>query len=149
MELTEEIREYLEAHHVLTLATMDDGGPWAAPLFYVSDDAMDLYFLSDPSTRHCQAIVARPHVSAAVHGGATAWQEITGLQLHGVAGALEDERAEEQALALYTAKFPFVMPLIPADGPHRIYRIRPRWLRLIDNSRGLAFKQELSLETAG
>ena len=45
MELTEEIREYLEAHHVLTLATMDDGGPWATPLFYVSDDAMDLYFL--------------------------------------------------------------------------------------------------------
>lgn len=148
MELFEEIREYLEAHHVLTLATVDDGGSWATPLFYVSDDAMDLYFLSDPSTRHCQAIAASPLVSAALHGGATVWAEITGIQLHGLAEALDDELGEERALQLYTAKFPFVLPLIPVDGPHRIYRIRPRWLRLIDNSRGLGFKQELSLETA-
>ncbi len=145
MDLEEEIFGYLQAHHVLTLATQDEAGPWATPLFYVNDEAMDLYFLSDPATRHCQAIRKSPRVSAAIHGGSTTWTEITGLQLHGWASALDDEREEEQALALYTEKFPFVMPLIPAE-PHRLYRIRPQWFRLIDNSQGLGFKQELSLE---
>ena len=148
MQLMEEIREYLEAHHVLTLATCDEGGAWATPLFYVSDEALDLYFLSDPATRHCRAIVKNPEVSAAIHGGSTTWSEITGLQLHGWAGALDHEREEEYALAPYVGKFPFVMPLIPSEWSHRLYRIRPQWLRLIDNSRGLGFKEELTLEMA-
>ena len=146
MEFMEEIREYLEAHHVLTLATCDEGGAWATPLFYVNDEALNFYFLSDPSTRHCQAIVKNPRVSAATHGGSTVWTEITGLQLDGWACALADELEEQRAFALYTAKFPFVLPMIPADGPHRLYRIRPRWFRLIDNSQGLGFKEELALE---
>jgi uncharacterized protein YhbP (UPF0306 family) len=146
MDLEEEIIEYLEAHHVLTLATHDEVGPWATPLFYVSDEAMDLYFLSDPATRHCQAIKKRPGISAAIHGGSTAWMEITGLQLDGWACALEDEIEEQRAIALYIAKFPFVPPLIPQDGPHRVYRIHPRWIRLIDNSKGLGFKEEFNLD---
>lgn len=143
MELEKRIRRYLEGHDVLTLATVDEAGPWATPLFYVSDDSLDLFFLSDPSTRHCQAIARNPQVSAAVHGGFTAWTEIRGLQLEGQAHVVDDERAGASALARYATKFPFALALISPDRSHRFYRIRPRWLRLIDNSRGLGFKEEL------
>lgn len=145
MELEDRVCRYLEGHDVLTLATVDEVGPWATPLFYVSDDALDLFFLSDPTTRHCQAIARNPKVSAAIHGEFTAWTDIRGLQLEGRAHPVDDEQADERIFARYTAKFPFALPLISLDGPHRFYRIRPRWLRLIDNSRGLGFKEELRL----
>lgn len=145
MELQEKIREYLETHDVLTLATLDEGGPWATPLYYVSDDALDLFFLSDPTTRHCQAVARNPNVSAAIHEESAAWTDIRGLQLEGRVHPVDDEQAAERVLASYTAKFPFALALASLDGPHRFYRIQPRWLRLIDNSRGLGFKEELRL----
>ena len=145
MELQEKIREYLETHDVLTLATLDEGGPWATPLFYASGNTLDLFFLSDPTTRHCQAIARSPKVSAAIHGGFTAWTEISGLQLEGWAQIVDDEPGGEQAFTAYAAKFPFARALMPLDKPYRFYRIRPWRLRLIDNSRGLGFKEELRL----
>jgi len=142
--LLAEAREYLEAHDVLTLATLDDGGAWATPLFYASDERLDLYVLSDPGTRHCAAIHRYPRVSAAVHDACRSWREITGLQLRGDAGPVADA-ALGAGLERYAAKFPFALGLCRPGGPHRLYRIRPTWLRLIDNARGLGAKRELHL----
>ena len=145
MVLADTIRTFLDRHRVLTLATVDDGGPWATPLFYASDDALALYFLSDPGTRHCRAIAQNPRVSAAIHGDPGAWTEIMGVQLDGWAAVVEGSEEWAHATRCYAAKFPFALALIPPDGPYRFYRLRPRWLRLIDNSRGLGFKEELLL----
>ncbi len=142
--LLAEAREYLEAHHVLTLATVDDGGAWATPLFYASDERLDLYFLSDPATRHCAGIHRYPRVSAAVHDASRGWREIRGLQLRGEAGPVADA-ALGAGLDRYAAKFPFALGLCRLEGPHRLYRIHPTWLRLIDNARGLGAKRELCL----
>lgn len=141
--LLDRIKGYLKAHHVLTLATVDEGGPWAASLFYASDEALNLYVLSDPATRHGRALAGGARVAATVHGETKDWTAIQGIQLWGTAGEM---KAAEGAFATYTEKFPFVAAGIRADGPHRFYQITPGWIRLIDNSRGLGFKEELSLE---
>jgi len=143
MGLADTIRAFLDRHRVLTLATVDDGGAWATPLFYASDAALALYVLSDPGTRHCRAIGHNPHVSAAIHGDPGGWSEIKGVQLHGWASAVEGPEDTAHATRCYATKFPFALALIPADGPYRFYRIRPQWLRLIDNSVRLGFKEEL------
>ncbi|MDP2744488.1 MAG: pyridoxamine 5'-phosphate oxidase family protein, partial [Dehalococcoidia bacterium] len=39
---------YLKEHNAMTLATLSEGQPWAAAVFYVHDDRLNLYFLSDP-----------------------------------------------------------------------------------------------------
>lgn len=140
------LRGYLEAHHVLTLATVDAGGPWATPLFYASDPRLDLFFLSDPATRHGMAIARNSRVSAAVHGSARAWSEVTGLQLRGEARLIAEAGELERALAIYAAKFPFALALRHPDGRHRLYRIRPRRLRLIDNTLRLGDRRELWLD---
>jgi len=140
--LLERIRSYLESHHVLTLATADAGGPWAASLFYASDEAMNLYVLSDPATRHGRAMAPGARVAAAVHDETMEWTRIRGIQLWGTGEKLT---AIEEVFARYTEKFPFARELIRTDGPHRFYRITPAWIRLIDNSQGLGFKEELWL----
>jgi len=125
------------------MATVDEGGPWATSLFYVSDEALNLYFISDPATRHSRALSRDARVAVTIHEETREWTAIQGIQLWGTAGAVE---AAEEAIARYTRKFPFAAALIPASGPFRFYRVTPRWIRLIDNSRGLGFKEELSLE---
>ena len=144
--LLERIKSYLESHHVLTLATGDERGPWAASLFYASDDALNLYFLSEPTTRHGQAIGRGARVAVTVHGETKEWTAIQGIQLWGTA---KEVKEAGDVFARYTGKFPFAAALIPEGGPHCFYRITPRWIRLIDNARGLGFKEEVSLGDGG
>ena len=141
--LRERIRGYLEAHHVLTLATVDEGGSWAAALFYASDDALNLYVLSDPMTRHCRAIARDARVAVTIYGETREWTEIRGVQLWGTAGEVKEAGG---VFACYTGKFPFARALIPEGGPHRFYQITPRRIRLIDNSQGHGLKEEIWLE---
>lgn len=140
--LLDRIKGYLKAHRVLTLATVDEGGPWGASLFYASDEALNLYVLSDPATRHGRALADGARVAGTVHGETKDWTTIQGIQLWGTAGEV---KAAEEVFARYTEKFPFAAALIRGDGPHRFYQITPAWIRLIDNSRGLGFKEEISV----
>jgi uncharacterized protein len=140
--VAERVAAFLAAHHVLTLATVDDDGPGAAALFYAVGDAMSLYVLSDPGTRHGRALASDARVAATVQSETTDWTAITGLQLRGTARQLVEA---DEARRLYLSRFPFAATLMGDGAPHRFYRIAPRWMRLIDNSRGLGFKEEFRL----
>lgn len=146
------ILAYLAAHNTLTLATEHGGKPWAASLFYVND-GLSLYFLSDPKTLHAQNLATNPQVAVTIYEDCRDWRSIQGVQLAGnceqVAGL--DEAA--RVLALYTAKYPFVGDLLRAPrelgaamAKARFHKITPTWARLIDNTRGLGFKEEIYLE---
>ena len=136
------VTAFLAAHHVLTLATVDEDGPGAAALFYAVDDAMSLYVLSDPGTRHGRALAREARVAATIQAETTDWTAITGLQLRGTARQLVED---DEARRLYLSRFPFAAALMGDVAPHRFYRIAPRWMRLIDNARGLGFKEEFWL----
>jgi uncharacterized protein YhbP (UPF0306 family) len=151
------VRELLEAHTTMTLATSGPDGPWAAAVFYASDPALRLYFLSDPRTRHGRDLAATPRAAAAIHADCRAWSEIRGLQLAGPVSVL-DGAARDDALALYLARFPEVRALTETPrGPDEatiarrlaaatLYCLAPARVRLIDNSRGFGFKEELALD---
>jgi hypothetical protein len=54
---------FLDAHHVMSLATSGESGPHAANVLYVRDD-FALLWVSDPISRHSREIArARPHAS--------------------------------------------------------------------------------------
>ena len=135
---------YLGSHNTLTLATASDGIPFACSLFYVSDD-LALYFVSETKTRHAQNIAINPRVSVTISEDHRDWRAITGIQLDGTCamlGAIESART----LALYATKFPFVATLGAAMAKVKFYQITPRWVRLIDNTRGFGFKEEINLD---
>ena len=50
-ESTERLRktilDYLAAHNAMTIASCDKNVPWAAAVFYASEE-LDLYFISNP-----------------------------------------------------------------------------------------------------
>lgn len=145
-ELRRRLYDYLARHTTLTLATVGpDGLPQATPLFYASDERLNLIFLSSPDSRHSRNLARNPAAAAAIYDEVWEWQAIRGVQLEGQVERLEGEE-RRAALALYQAKYPFIAELAPQVGASTLYRLRPRWLRYIDNSVALGWRQEMELD---
>lgn len=148
------IRDLLEAHNTLTLATCENARPWAATVFFASDLELRLYFVSDHRTRHGREMAANNRVAGAVNPDCSNWGEVRGVQLE---GTIEVVSGVERLAALktYLSKFPDVRGMFerPRDKNEEtigkrlkaanFYRLTPDWLRLIDNSRWFGYKEEL------
>lgn len=154
------IHEMLLAHGTATLATAGPDGPWAAAVFFASDEDLNLYFVTDPGTRHGRYLSMGSRVAAAIHAEVSGWNEIRGLQLEGVARPVA-ETGRETALAIYLAKFPDIRRVseAPRDDAERglqrrlaattLWRLSPTLIRLIDNRERFGWKQELHLPGPG
>ena len=136
------ILAYLAHHNTLTLATERDGIPFACSLFYANDN-FDLYFVSETKTRHAENLISNPRVAAAIHENYSDWRVIQGVQLEGACAVVSDPIESARALALYAAKFPFVTQLGAAMAMVSPFKVTPRWVRFVDNTRGFGFKEEL------
>lgn len=154
--LRTKIRRMLEAHGTATLATAGPGGPWAAAVFYASDEQLNLYFVSDGGTRHATDMLAHGRVAAAIHADVDNWSDVRGLQVEGDAQPVPDAQ-RVAALDIYLRKFPDVRRLrdAPRDENERLigqrlarialWRLSPRRIRIIDNRESFGWKQELVL----
>ena len=157
-DLRNRIRAFLAQHNTMTLATVDDAGaPQTAAVFYAADDALGLFFLSSPNSRHSRALARQPRVAASIQADNQAWQTIQGLQIEGAARLVDGVAETAHAVRIYSSRFEFLRGLVdgvdggPAAlrGPlvsSRFYVLRPAWIRLIDNTQGFGFKEELVLE---
>ncbi|UCG73352.1 MAG: pyridoxamine 5'-phosphate oxidase family protein [Chromatiales bacterium] len=151
------IRDMLAAHNTITLATGQDRQPWAAAVFYASDAALNLYFVSDARTRHGRDMQANDRVAGAINPDCGTWDEVKGLQLEGRVRVLSGA-ARLKGLGHYLAKFHDVKALFdqPRDANEEtiaerlkaanLYCLQPDRIRLIDNSRWFGFKEELELQ---
>jgi uncharacterized protein YhbP (UPF0306 family) len=156
--LRHDILAYLAAHNVMTIASCDQNVPWAAAVFYASDE-FDLYFFSKPKSRHGGNMAANSIVSAAIHEDYRDWRAIRGIQLEGRAERLRSLRLQARFWEVYLRKFPFVKEFFPGGGPSggfvgilksklagiRLYRIVPRTVYYIDNSQAFGHREMLDL----
>ncbi|MEM9415660.1 MAG: pyridoxamine 5'-phosphate oxidase family protein [Planctomycetota bacterium] len=143
------ISAFLIAHRTLSLATADsDGVPHAANVQYVSDDAWNLYWVSNPESAHSQHLVARPGAAVTVYAHTDAPDQIHGLQMQGKAAAMQNEKAIALVRKLYEATYPFTAkpPYRDAIDKQTFYRFRPTWVRWIDNRRGFGWSYEKTLQ---
>jgi hypothetical protein len=145
------ILAYLAAHSTLTLATEREGKPWANALFY-ANDGFTFYFVSDPKTRHADHLRRNPRVAATINEDQDDWRAIQGVQLEGVCEEITNPVEAARALKIYAAKYPFIADLLRAPkelgsamAKARFHKITPTWIRLIDNTRGFGFKEEIYL----
>lgn len=139
--------DYLENHHVMTLATYGAEGVWAAAVFYANED-FRLIFLSAAHTRHAQNMQANPQVAATIQEDYRDWPAIKGIQLEGTASLLEGV-ARETAIAIYRRKYAFLATaeakIQQALARVNWYLMVPKRLYFIDNSKGFAHRDEITL----
>lgn len=146
-ELIQELRAYLEERSTMTLATIGKKGePQSAPLFFVADEELNLYFLSDEDSRHGANIMERSVVAVSIYTETHDWRNICGVQLEGVASLINDPSIKSHAWSRYKSKFPFVVTLAARVMASRWFVVHPTWIRWIDNQVRFGYKQELVLE---
>lgn len=155
-ELRERVLAYLAAHNTVSLATAQAGVPWAATVFY-ANVGTDLYFLSEPKTRHCQNLLANARVAGTINEDYRDWQQIKGVQLEGRAEEVGGKLELARALGAYLSKYPFVkqflapgqllqgMKIAGKSFDIRLWRLRPERLYYLDNARGFSAREELPL----
>ena len=152
--LKQQLLSYLETHNTMTLGTCSGDVPWAATVFYASDD-LRLYFFSVPDSRHCQNLAANPRVAVTVQEDYHDWQKIKGIQLEGTAILVDSIAEKAKAMAVYARKYPEVIRLFtnPASGLFykaflkvKFYCVVPQRLFFIDNEEGFGKRQELVID---
>jgi uncharacterized protein YhbP (UPF0306 family) len=145
-ELVEQTAGFLKKHTTLTLATVDrEGWPRAADLFYASDDQLNLYVVSGEKSRHALNLARVSRVAVTVHNATWDWRDIQGVQIEGEARAITDPDERDRAWSLFRGKFPFTAEFADQVARSGFYRITPAWVRLIDNTRALDYREEFTL----
>ena len=145
------VAAFLDAHHVLSLATCGPCGPHAANVFYARDN-FTLFWVSDPSSRHSIELDADPRVAATIAVDHRDFVTVCGLQIAGIATRMTDSSDAGQARALLEARYPLLKQLSEAQVSLRedyanaaYYRLEPSRIVLIDNRRGFGHKDTLDL----
>jgi uncharacterized protein len=152
-DLPDRIAAFLDAHHVMSLATVGPHGPHAANLFYARD-GFTLFWVSDPTTRHSAELDAVATVAATIARDYSDYATICGLQLSGRARRLADDAERARARRALEARFVFLRQVSDA-GVRDVYRhaafYRLEVVRfvLIDNTRGFGHKDVLEVAAAG
>ncbi len=152
--LKQQILDYLETHNTMTLATCSGDVPWAATVFYASND-LRLYFFSAPDSRHCQNLAANPRVAVTIQEDYDDWRKIKGIQLEGTVTLVDSIAEKAKAMTAYARKYPEVIRLFtnPASGLFykaflkvKFYCVVPQKLFFIDNEQGFGKRQEIAID---
>ena len=151
--LRQQILAYMESHNTMTLGTCQSDVPWAATVFFASDD-FKLYFFSAPDSRHCQNLAANPRVAVTIQEDYRDWRQIKGIQLEGRVARVDSLIEKGKALAVYARKYPEVMKIFTDSGSGALYQaflkvkfycVAPERVFYIDNEQGFGKRQELNI----
>ena len=129
------VLHFLKQHSQMCVAT-SASFPWIATVYYAYDARLNLYFLSDPATLHCQQIVQNNRVSVAI---AQSPQDVNrpkrGLQISGVAVQLSQKEKVAQALKLWKQYLHVRDPKLTYTAvKNSMYRITPKRIKLFDQA---------------
>jgi len=148
MKKLERIRALLRNQSTLALATTDErGNPHSAPLFFVIDDDLNLYWYSSPMSAHSRYCAMHPRVSVSVYRPTDEWRKICGIQMDGMAIKVEDEAGRKVIESSYLLKFKLGPATRIALKRSTLYRFTPEWVRYLDNARRFGFRFEIEMRT--
>ena len=95
MKVDQQIIDFINEHHLLTLATSQNNLPYCCNAFYVYDaDNNQLFFSSDTKTKHANDFIANPNVAGTIALETKEITKIQGVQLLGIIQELKTEELE-------------------------------------------------------
>jgi uncharacterized protein YhbP (UPF0306 family) len=139
--------ELLRTQSTLSLATVDaEGLPSVAPLFYLMDPNLTLYWLSSANSLHSRNLMREPRASATVYRSVENWKEICGVQMRGRVAAIREAARRRELLVRYCDRFQLGKFLHFAIRTSTLWAFQPEWVRGIDNSKRFGWKFEIEIE---
>jgi hypothetical protein len=102
--MDKQIIDFINEHHLLTLATSNNNEPYCCNAFYVFDkENRTLIFSSDTTTKHAQDFIKNPKVAGSIALETKAVGKIQGLQLLGGVIKLNGEKLEKASKQYFKA----------------------------------------------
>lgn len=139
------ISALLRGESTLALSTVDEQGePSLAPLFYIVDDDLSLFWFSSSRSRHSRNLERAPRASAAVFRHSENWKGIRGVQMRGSVTAVADKSRRAALIEAYCERFNLGAAFQLAICRCKLYEFRPDFFRYIDNSMGFGYKFEVA-----
>jgi uncharacterized protein YhbP (UPF0306 family) len=129
------IINFIEKHHVLTIATCVDNEPWCANCFYAYlEDENALVFTTDSVTRHGKEFVKNPFVAGSIVLETWITGKIKGIQFQGVISE-PDENRMKKAKSVYLKRFPVAVLM-----ETKLWVVDLALIKLTDNRLGFGKK---------
>ena len=126
------ITDFIQEHHVLTLATAVENEVSACSLFYAFDAKSNFFVVaSAEDTFHIQHIMQNSKVAGNILLETQEVGKIQGLQFRGIFRELKDVKLK----ALYFKNFPYATVMMP-----KLWQIEVDYFKLTDNRLGFGKK---------
>lgn len=137
--LRRSILRVLEANVLCSMATVTpEGVAHINTAYFTYSDALELFFLSHPTSRHCRNLVSNPSIAVTVFSTDQRWTDPgRGVQLFGTAEEASGSMAEE-AEHWYGSRFPayptWKASLAEGDvaRQYRFYRVIVSAVKMLD-----------------
>lgn len=124
----------LENIYIMQLATASGEQPWVCTVYFVSDEKLNIYWLSLPDRRHSQEIEKNPKV--AVTMAIKQDLPVIGLGAEGTAETVNDKKIVAGVIKKYIAKYnsgeKFYQKFLAGENQHRMYKLTPAKYVLFD-----------------
>lgn len=130
--------KYLASQRLMSLATSLQA-PWICNVYYVIDNSFNLYFLSEPKSKHCQDIAQNQEVACSV---ADSSQKVTdkkvGAQIQGTVRQVRDWGEIERILSMWNKANPGFEKVINIDNiknkviNSKVYKIKPKLIKWLN-----------------
>lgn len=95
MDVEKIVRKYLDKTVHMSLATSRGSKPWVCEVHFAYDQALNLYFVSERSTRHCKEIADNPFVAGDIVRQHDLSQSPHGIYFEGSAELVADPSSEQ------------------------------------------------------
>ena len=131
-ELTQLTKLVLDRGYLMSLGIVDEQGPWVADVIYIFDDDFNLYWMSQPTRRHSQAIDSgsnRVAVAIAVTQGPE--QPDEGLQISGTAQRIDVRDSSLLKLWMNKKQKEYLPEMGTVLDEHVWYKLTPDCIELI------------------
>lgn len=108
-DLAKLAKEILEKNQYMAIASCGiSREAWVSPVVYANDKNWNFYFVSIPSSRHCQNFKENNKIAFAIFDSHQLYGEGVGLQIEGVVSQLSDKTEIVKAAAVfYKRKYPY------------------------------------------
>ena len=117
------VKDIIKNNRYLTLSTSDENKPWIAPLEYISDDELNLYFFSLENSVHVRHLQKNKSVAVAIfETNQPEYQPGKTLQLLGVQIAATAQKLDAPFPKVVRNAISVLKPPIP---PYAVFEIRP------------------------
>ena len=133
--LHKRIRSLFRRHHLLSIATVSEQGPWCASCFYAWDEENNtLIITTDTDTRHGAEFRANPNVAGTIALETKRIGRIRGAQFTGTVSEPTGDDLR-RAKTVYLKRFPYA-----ALADLHLWTIRLNHIKLTDNRLGFGKK---------